>query len=176
MLLCANEPAFCFLLCAQGSKRDQEAAEARAAKKDDTTAAADKRDPKLPRTVPLPKDVSEVNNVHVATLLNDGIAPGLAAAKAAAPPQPPEPPQPPQQPQPAQPPQPPQPPAGWVRLREGQPIQVEVQLADDAPLVWTAAIVTSVLIDGSFEAKIRTDDDEWPDWFTWQVCRIAACR
>ena len=35
-------------------------------------ASDDKRDPKLPTSVPMPKDVSEVNNVHVATLLAEG--------------------------------------------------------------------------------------------------------
>ena len=36
-------------------------------------SVADKRDPTLPTSVPLPKDVIEVNNVHVATLLADGV-------------------------------------------------------------------------------------------------------
>ena len=53
-------------------KRKQEAlekAEARAAKK----AAAEERDSKLPTSVPLPKDVTDVQNQHVATLLAEGV-------------------------------------------------------------------------------------------------------
>ena len=48
-------------------------------------SVADKRDPKLPTSVPMPKDVSEINNVHVATLLADGAATQPAAAGAAVP-------------------------------------------------------------------------------------------
>ena len=57
-----------------------EKAEARAAKKTATTE--DGRDPKLPTSVLLPKDVSEVNNVHVATLLAEGVAQPAAGAPA----------------------------------------------------------------------------------------------
>ena len=63
----------CSCVCAQGSKRAHQAlekAEARAAKKD---AKTDERDPKLPTSVLLPKGVSEVNNVHVAALLAEGV-------------------------------------------------------------------------------------------------------
>ena len=91
-------------VCAQGVKRKEvalEKTEARSAKK----ATDDKRDPKLPTSVPLPKNVSEVSNVHVATLLADGVAAaaqpltgGVASAEVdsarattAAPPQPPVP-------------------------------------------------------------------------------------
>ena len=42
-------------------------------------SVADKRDPKLPTSVPMPKAVSEINNVHVATLLADGAATQPAA-------------------------------------------------------------------------------------------------
>ena len=38
--------------------------------------------PKLPTTVPVPKDMSEVNNVHVATLLAEGVAPAAAPTDA----------------------------------------------------------------------------------------------
>ena len=69
-------------LRAQGSKRAHQAlekAEARAAKKD---AKTNERDAKLPTSVLLPKDVSEVNNVHVATLLAEGVAQPAAGAPA----------------------------------------------------------------------------------------------
>ena len=75
----------CSCVCAQGSKRAQQAlekAEARAAKK---AAKTDERDPKLPTSVLLPKDVSEVNNVHVATLLAEGVAAAAAGAATAEP-------------------------------------------------------------------------------------------
>ena len=48
-------------------------------------SVADKRDPKLPTSVPMPKDVSEINNVHVATLLADGAAMQPVAAERCAP-------------------------------------------------------------------------------------------
>jgi hypothetical protein len=60
-------------LSGQGSKREKEAAEARA-KKAASNTSDDKRDPKLPTSVPLPKDVSQVSNKHVATLLAEGDA------------------------------------------------------------------------------------------------------
>ena len=72
----------CSCVCAQGSKRAQqvlEKAEARAAKK---AAKTNERDPKLPTSVLLPKCVSEVNNVHVATLLAEGVAQPAAGAPA----------------------------------------------------------------------------------------------
>ena len=61
-----------------------ERAEARAAKVAATEGkdGGTERDPKLPTSVPMPKDVSEVKNVHVATLLNEGVA--AAASPAAA--------------------------------------------------------------------------------------------
>ena len=71
----------CSCVCAQGSKRAQQAlekAEARAAKKPATTDG--RVDSKLPTSVPLPKDVSEVNNVHVATLLAEGVSAAAAGA------------------------------------------------------------------------------------------------
>ena len=42
------------------------------AKRSKESGSDDKRDPKLPTSVPMPKDVTEVNNVHVATLLAEG--------------------------------------------------------------------------------------------------------
>ena len=66
-------------MCAQGLKRAQvalEKAEARAAKK----AATDERDPRLPKSVPLPKDVSDVQNQHVATLLAEGVLAAVGTA------------------------------------------------------------------------------------------------
>ena len=80
------QPACCspaHVFCAQGLKRKQvalEKAEARAAKK----TAAEERDPQLPTSVPLPKDVSEVQNQHVATLLAEGTPAPAGAAPGAA--------------------------------------------------------------------------------------------
>ena len=73
----------CAFVCAQGSKRQLvalEKAEARAAKK----ATTDERDPKLPTSVPLPKDVNKVQNQHMATLLAEGVPAPADAADAAA--------------------------------------------------------------------------------------------
>ena len=73
----------------QGSKRVQEAAEARAAKLV-KKATDDERDPKLPKSVPLPKTVSEVKNREVANLLaaEDIAVAAPAAASAGASPMP----------------------------------------------------------------------------------------
>ena len=56
------------------------------AKRSKESGSDDKRDPKLPKSVPMPKDVSDVNNVHVATLLAEGerVAQPTAGAPAAA--------------------------------------------------------------------------------------------
>ena len=43
------------------------------AKRTKAGESTDKRDKSLPTTVPMPKDVSDVNNVHVATLLAEGV-------------------------------------------------------------------------------------------------------
>ena len=69
-------PELRLCMCAQGLKRTQLAlarAEERAAKK-----TTDERDPKLPTSVPLPKDVTDVQNQHVATLLAEGAPVGTA--------------------------------------------------------------------------------------------------
>jgi hypothetical protein len=63
---------------------------------------------------------------------------------------------------------PPPPPAGWVWPFEGEVIEVEVQLEEDADPVWVGAVVRAVLIDGWFMADIASGEEPWADWFTWQ--------
>ena len=62
------------------------------------------------------------------------------------------------------------PPKKWVWPLEGQHIEVEVRVAEEAPPVWLTAVVTVVLVDGWFAAKICLPDsaDEWEDWFSWE--------
>jgi hypothetical protein len=61
----------------------------------------------------------------------------------------------------------PPPPAAWVWPREGEAIEVEVEV-EGGRTQWAMASVTTVSVDGWFEARIVTHDDEWADWFTWQ--------
>ena len=62
------------------------------------------------------------------------------------------------------------PPDGWRWVMEGETIEVEVAASEDAPAVWVTAEVLTVLVDGSFQARIVLPDgsDEWDDWFSWQ--------
>ena len=52
--------------------------------------------------------------------------------------------------------------------KEGEKIEVEVQLGEDQPAVWVAALVSAVLVDGWCQADIVVPGDSWQDWFTWQ--------
>ena len=64
----------------------------------------------------------------------------------------------------------PPPPADWAWPREGETIEVEVAVAEGVPPQWVKALVSTVLIDGQFAARIELPDgsDQWDDWFTWQ--------
>jgi hypothetical protein len=62
-------------------------------------------------------------------------------------------------------------PEGWAWPSEGERIEVEVQVADDAPPVWISSqVLVQVLVDGQFQARIVLPDgsDQWEDWFSWQ--------
>ena len=61
---------------------------------------------------------------------------------------------------------PPPPPDNWKWPRESEKIEIEVDEGDGAT-EWMPAIVTAVLIDGWFRARML-HDEEWEDWFTWQ--------
>ena len=62
------------------------------------------------------------------------------------------------------------PPDGWRWVLEGETIEVEVAVNEDEPVAWVTAEVLTVLVDGSFQARIVLPDgsDEWDDWFSWQ--------
>ena len=38
---------------------------------------------------------------------------------------------------------------------------------EDAQTAWVTAQVTSVLVDGQFQARIELPGDAWDDWFSW---------
>ena len=65
---------------------------------------------------------------------------------------------------------PPRPPDEWTWVKEGEFIDVEVSVNEGDDPMWAMAVVTTVLVDGSFEARIELPDssDEWNDWFTWE--------
>ena len=64
----------------------------------------------------------------------------------------------------------PPPPADWVWPKEGERVEVEVEAGEGEPTVWVTALIKTVLVDGSFGARIEMPDasDSWDDWFTWQ--------
>ena len=65
----------------------------------------------------------------------------------------------------------PPPPPEYVWPEEGEAIEVEA--AEDGVTAWIASVVTQVLEDGWFQARIgrgkrRGEESDWFDWFTWQ--------
>ena len=63
---------------------------------------------------------------------------------------------------------PPPPPEYWKWPREGEKIEVEIEVEGRgaAGSAWKKAVVTTVLVDGWFQAQLLHDAD-WLDWFTW---------
>jgi len=64
------------------------------------------------------------------------------------------------------------PPKKWKWLNEGDRVEVEIRVGegDEAAGAWVTAEVLTVLIDGTFQARIELPDgsDQWEDWFSWQ--------
>jgi hypothetical protein len=59
------------------------------------------------------------------------------------------------------------PPDTWEFPTEGGAIEVEVD-SGSGSTTWEKATVIAVLVDGTFQARIKTKDDQWEDWFTWR--------
>ena len=162
----------------EGLKRAQIAAEKKAAEKPLASAhsskdapCSERRDPKLPTSVPMPSNVEDICDDGMRAMW-EGTSGGEGKAVAGAPAV-------------ASNPPPagggPLPPADWVWLHDGDSIEVEVMNEESSAPLWHPATVTAVLVDGWFQARIAMPSDTWEDWFPWneegvEWWRVGACN